>query len=190
LRFLASSFCYERFYCCQYVLKEKNEADFTPQIDSFSLKIVSSKHDLEKLAREGFEFGAYRGVVTGWLDKGAIGFCVFVGSELGHMAYVAMTEASKTSLEPPYEVDYSKNEACTGGAFTVPKHRGLGLFNYNYYHMLKFLKERGITTVRNVVARNNAASKKVISKFDTEIYAEACYLGIFRWKLWKEKDLR
>ena len=159
-------------------------------MDGFRLKIVSSRQELEKLTREGFEFGHYQSTIAGWLEKGAIGFCVFIGPELGHIAYVAMNETSKTNLEPPYKVDYSKSEACTGGAFTLPGYRGIGLFNYNYYQMLKFLKEKGITTVRNVVAVNNAASNKVIAMFNPKIYAEARYMEIFGWKLWKEKALR
>ena len=42
-RFLASSLHYERYYCCQYVLKERDDFEFMPRIDGFCFKIVSSK---------------------------------------------------------------------------------------------------------------------------------------------------
>ena len=41
---------YGDYYLYEYTLKERNEADFLPQIQDFTLKIISSNEEADKLA--------------------------------------------------------------------------------------------------------------------------------------------
>jgi hypothetical protein len=124
------------------------------------------------------------------LDKGAIAFCILVDKEIAHLGWVAMTEKAKNTFNSaPYRVDFSNKEACTGATWTNTKYRRKGLMVYGYFKRLQFLRERGITVSRNVVAKNNIASQMAHAKFDPKICGEARYLRILWWKFWTEKPL-
>jgi len=159
-------FAHGNYYLYQHATdytRYLNEADFMPKIDN--------------TARER-------------LAKGGIAFFVFVGPELAHIGWVGLTEEAKRGMgEPPYKVDFSMGEACTGGAHTMEKYRGKGLMAYGYFERLQYLRGKGVITSRNVINTSNTASQRVHAKFDPKIYAQARYLRIIRWSLWKETPL-
>jgi len=182
---------YSKFYLYRHKLKERNKADFMPRIQGFTLKVVSTNKQADQISANGFEdfrqqfINARRG-----LDKGAIAFCVYVGSELAHIGWVAMSREAKNTFDNlSYYVDFSGKEACTGGTVTIPKYRGKGLMAYGYFVRFQFLKQRGIVATRNAVNTNNIASQKVMAKFGPDMYARARYLKILRWKFWREIQL-
>ena len=186
-------FQYGTYYCYKYnpdSLKGKDEANFLPRIENFTFEIVSSKQRFDELVAEGLNFDSYEGGVRYWLDKGAIVFCIFIERELAHTGYVCLSEKAQASLELPYKVDYSNNEASTGGNVTNPKYRRMGLHTYCQFETLQFLRERGITTERIIISKSNVASQRTHAKFDYKIHAEAQYLKILWWQSWKERPLR
>ncbi len=183
------SFSYETYYCYEHTLKERDEADFMPRINDFTLKIIISKEEAGKLASRDFDFGPYFAKVGDRLDKGAIMFCIFAGQELAHIGHVCLTEEAHKNLEPPYRVNFINNEASTGGTITVPKYRGKGLMTYGYFIRFQFLKGKGITTSRNMVATSNIVSRRVMAKFSPKTYAKVYYLKVLGWRFWKEKSL-
>ncbi len=190
--FLLSYFLkYGTFYLYKHTLKERTEADFAPRIQGFTLKVVSTNKQADQISANGLEdfrqqfINARRG-----LDKGAIAFCVYVGNELAHIGWVAMSREAKNTFDGlPYYVDFTNKEACTGGTVTIPKYRGKGLMAYGYFVRFQFLRQKGIVTTRNAVKISNTASHKVMAKFGPNMYAKARYLKVLWWKFWRETQL-
>ena len=184
---------YRTYYLCEYAtenVRKLNEADFMPKIDSFTLKIVSTNEEADELEKEGLEFRSQVRGARQKLDKGAIACCLFVGQELVHKRWIAMSDEVKDSIgEPPYRIDFSNNECCHGGTWTTPKYRGMGLSTYVDFYVLRFMNERGETIHRAAIARGNIAAQKAYGKFTSRMCAEARYLRILWWKWWKEKPL-
>jgi len=183
-------FQYRTFYLYKRSVIERNEADFLPRIQNFTVKIVSTNQQADELAADSIDFRSRFVNARRCLDKGAIAFCIFVDRELAHLAWVAMSEEAKNTFDYlPYHVEFSNKEACTGGAVTIPKYRGKGLLTYSHVKRDNFLSERGIITVRNAVATNNIATQKVQVRDGPSICAKARYLKILWWKFWKETPL-
>ncbi len=189
--FLANhTFQYGTFYLYEHTMKERDKADFMPKIKEFTFHIVRSNQEANELAAKGLEFRSYSYQAWRKLDNGAIAFCVFVGQELAHIGWVALSQEAMNAFGPhPYHVDFLNREAYTGGTLTIPKYRGKGLMKYIYCERFQFLRERGIITSRNAVAISNLASHRVMGKFAPKIYAKARYLIILWWKSWKETPL-
>lgn len=178
------------YYLYEHPTRERNEAGFRPRIQNVTVKTVSSNQEADALANEGFEFRSSFFNARRMLDKGAIAFCVFVGHEIANISWLAVTETAKNAFEMfPYKVDFSNKEACNGGAFTIPKYRGLGLMGYGISKRIQFLRELGIVTVRYAIREDNIASMKALEKFEHKIYAKARYLKILCWRFWKEIPL-
>jgi hypothetical protein len=182
---------YGDYYLYEYTLKERNEADFLPQIQDFTLKIISSNEEADKLAEAiGSDFRRRFVKARKMLDKGTIAFCIFVKGEIVHIGWVALNEEAHKAVDNlPYKVDFSNNEACTGGTQTIPQYRSKGLMAYGYFKRFEFLKEKGIVVSRNAVAKSNIASQKAHAKFSPRVYAEASHLRLLWWHFWKEKPL-
>jgi len=171
-------------------IRKLNEADFMPRIDNFTLKVVSTNQEADELEADGLEFRSCALNVRERLDKGAVAFCTFVGQELVHMGWAAMTQQAKDTLpEPPYKVDFSNKEGCGAAIWTNPKYRRMGLRTYNLFKRYEFLLNNGRVISRSAIAKRNTASQKGHEKFGTRIYAEGRYLRILWWTFWKEKPL-
>lgn len=182
---------YLNVYLYEHTLSERNESDFLPRIHDFTFKIVHSNAEADRLAATmGCDFRQdFIGARAG-LDKGAVAFCVFVNGDIAHIGWVGLSSEAKNSFDPvPYHVDFSSGEACTGGTYTVPKYRGMGLMAYVYCKRFEYLRERGITVSRNAVTVDNAASQKVHAKFGPRIYARARYLRVLNLKIWRERPV-
>ena len=186
-------FWYRRSYLFEYAtenVRKLNEADFMPKIDNFTLKIVSSNQEADKLEADGLEFRSQSIYNRKALDKGAVAFCIFVEQELAYLGWVATTQEAKDSLnEPPYKVDFSKKESCTGGSVTDPKYRGMGLMGYNLWKRFEFLGQMDKVRDRAAVAKDNIPSQRATMRVRTKIHAEARYLRILWWESWKENPL-
>lgn len=183
-------FHHETYYLYEHTLKERNEADFMPKTNNFTFKIVSSAQQVDELAAEGLDLDLYFIDARQNLDKGAIAFCIFIGRELAHIGWVAITEKAKKTFDTEsYQVDFSNNEACTGGTWTHPRYRGRGLMVYGYFKRFQFLRERGITVSRNAVVTKNIISQRGHAKFGPKRYAKGHHLKILRWEFWKETPL-
>jgi len=184
---------YVHCYLYECIIQERNEADYIPKIRGFNLKIVSTNDQADEIASEGFQDIRDCDLLVNarsCLNKGAIAFCLFMGQELAHIAWVATNKEAKNTFDHlPYHVDFANGQACTGGTLTLPKFRGNGFMAYGQFKRLEFLQKQGYKTSRNAVATDNKVSQKVHAKFDPIIYAEARYLKIARWTFWKEHTL-
>jgi hypothetical protein len=184
-------FEYEDYYLYEYTIKERSEADFLPKIQDFTFKIISSNEEADKLAEAiGSDFRRRFVTARRMLDKGAIAFCIFVKGEIAHIGWIALSEEAHKAVDNlPYKVDFSNNEACTGGVETITRYRGEGLMAYGHFKRFEFLREKGIVVSRNAVAKSNIASQKAHAKFSPRVHAEAKHLKLLWWYFWKEKPL-
>ena len=187
-RLSRSLFGYSVVYLYEHTMKARSEADFLPSMQDYLYKIVSNNQQADELAQNGFQdFRRIWQAARRGLDTGGIAFCVFSGRELAHIGWVATSGEAKDTFDPlPYHVDFSSNEACTGGTWTSPKYRSQGLMKYIYFKRFQFLRENGIKISRNAVDIGNVTSHKVHAKFGPRIYARARYLKLGKWYLKKE----
>jgi hypothetical protein len=188
---VARLFVYRTYYLYECAVIDINEADFRPKIQNFVFKVVRTNQQADELAADGFEFRSSNNAYRYMLDKGAIATCIFIEQQLAYVTWIALTEESKKSIEPfPYTIDFSKNEAASGATLTNPNYRGKGLAPYGFVKQFQFLKEMGTETIRGVVLTNNISSQRFVAKFNANIYAEARYLRILWWKIWREKPIQ
>ena len=183
-------FMYGTYYLYEHIVNESKKADFLPGIRGLTFRIVSTNQQADELIADGLEFRSYVLDTRQWLGRGAIAFCIFVDGELAHISWVAMTAEVKGRLtELPFQVNFSNNEAYWGRLETNPRYQRMGLWGYSYHKILKFMRERGIVTLRFVVHTNNISTQRGYAKFGARRYAKARYLRILWWKFWKERPL-
>jgi hypothetical protein len=170
--------------------KGKTKAECMPRIQNFAFRVVATNEEADGLEAEGHEFRSQIASARQKLDNGAVAFCTFIDKELAHIGWLAMTEEAKKMLDPlPYKIDFTKNEVHTGGVWTNPKYRRLRLETHCSFKRLQFLNERNIVTGRFAIAKSNAAPQGGPARFGDRTYAEARYLKILWWTIWKERTL-
>jgi len=171
-------------------LPELHEVDFLPRIDNLTVKLVSSNEEADGLEAEGLKFRSLVPHAREALERGATACCIFVGHELVHIGWVATTQQAKDSLnEPPFRVDFSRNQSCSGGVWTSPEYRRAGLFSYSQFKRYEFLRGKGIAANFTAVAKTNVAAQVAYGRPAPTPCAEGRYLRVLWWKSWKEKPL-
>ena len=179
-------------YLYEHNLVPRPRDKFLPRLESYDSRIVHSNEEADRLVAEGLEdlraaFVFSRGPLE---KKGAVAFCVYVGSELAHIGWVALDEESKRCVDAlPFRVAFEERQACTGGTRTVPKYRGRGLMAYGYYERLEYLRKRGYVSSRCSVEVTNMASQKAHSRFAPTVYGVGRYMKLLWRTNWKEETL-
>ena len=172
-----------------YPQNDRTLSDFGPisGLAEMRHEIVTTNEQADDLEAEGLEFRSWVKNARKRLHRGAVASCVFAGSELANIVWVATTPQARDSLnEPPFKVDFSKSEAWVGDGWTNPKYRRRGLRVYGHLKGTQFLLEQGIRVSRYAIAKVNVASQMSTRKVDVQRYAEGRYLRILRWKLCRE----
>jgi len=185
-------FCRSYYVYREYIedLAEAVEADFVPGIEGLAFRIVSSNEEADELEAQGFPFRSQVANARRNLEKGATAFCLFVGQELASITWHAPNRDAQRSLgEPPYPVDYEKDEICSGGLWSNPKYRRKGLRSYSRLKRIEFLRDSGVKARRGVIARQNVLAFSGRADFQPSAFAEGRYLRILWWKSWKERPL-
>ncbi|MCJ7523043.1 MAG: GNAT family N-acetyltransferase [Dehalococcoidia bacterium] len=179
---------FEHCYLYKYTLNENIEEDFMPEACDFTFKVVAGNNEADELAAAtGYDFRRRFPVSRKSLDKGAIAFCIFVDREIVHIGWVALSQEAKREIQKlPYKVGFSNGEACTGGMWTSPDYRRMGLARYGYLKRRRFLKERGVTIARNAISVNNVASRRLFAQIGADVYAEIYYLKILCWQFFRQ----
>ena len=178
-------------YLYEHEIATRDRERFLPRLDSWQLRIMHSNAEADAVAAEGFEdirdsfVFAHRS-----LEAGAVAFCVYCGSELAHVGWVALDAAGKRRIDRlPYHVAFDAHQACTGGTYTIPKYRGAGLMPYGYYERFEYLRARGFTSSRNAVSVSNLASQKAHSRFNPVIRGIGRWRHVLWWNSWREEPL-
>ena len=186
-------FEYQTYYLWGNVIEDvrnSNEADFMPEIDNFTLKIISTNQEADELEAGGLEFRSQVKHARERLDSGAVAFCIFIGRELANISWVAMAQRAKDSLnERPFKVDFSNNESWSGGIWSSPKYRRKGLQVYNNLKRFEYLLDKEVVVDLGAIRKGNISSQKANTEFGGKIYAEGRHLKILWWKSWKERPL-
>jgi len=168
-------------------LRNLNEADFLPKVDSFDFRIVHSNEQADELEKCGLEFRSRVLNAAHKLDGGAIALLIFVEKKPVHANWLALDERAQRALgEPPYKVDYLNHEACSTGLWTHPRYRQRGLRRYARFRMLQFLHDRGIHTKRAAIEKRNVIAQQGRREYPHGPYAEGRHLKVLWWKSWKE----
>jgi len=167
-----------------------SEADFLPRIDGLTWMAVPSNEEADELEAQGFEFRSLVSNARQRLDSGVVALCIFAGTELANMAWVATTQQAKDCMgEPPYRVDFANHETCWGGIWTSPKYRRLGLRRYGRFKLDEFLLGREVVRSRGVILKSNIAAIRSRPDHFPPPYAEGRLLTILWWKSWRERPL-
>jgi hypothetical protein len=188
---------YTVYYLYKMIHKKCGEDEFLPRISNYSFKVVTTVDQLDELMAEGYDFALDAASISDMrrkIEKGCVGFLIFVDKELGNRCLIAMTEeAMFTFNRRPYKVNFANHEVCGTDNWTNPKYRNLGLATYRSYKMQTYLLENGITTSWGIIETNNKASirqhMKASSVEDKEPYAKVWYFRIFGKEFWKETPL-
>jgi len=171
-------YLHQVFIIYDHILREIDASGFNPRTDNFTFKLLQSWQEAEQLIAGGYDLQIKPTRLKHRLEKGAPAFCVFFGKHLASIGFVAVDRTAKDALgQPPYQVDFLNNEACTGGGWTDTRYRGTGFATYIYFERLKYLRERGKHIARAAVLSDNASSHALHAKFKPEIRGE---LHIFR----------
>lgn len=168
------------------------ESEVMPKVGDLTIAVVCTNREADDLEALGLEFRSY---VRNFdarkaLDRGATAICIFAGSVLATIGWVALSPGAKDSLgEPPYRVDFSNGEACSAGLWTHPRYRRQGLRAYGRLKRLEFLQRRGVHTRWGAILRGNTVAREGRAWFQPEPRAQARYLRILWWKWWQERPL-
>lgn len=177
------------FLIYEHPLQVRNEADFRPRVDGLEVRVLHSNRDADALPA-GWDPRPRFLTARRRLDIGASAFCFYLGGELAHAGWIAFTPEAKPLVDcVPFRVDFERGEACTGGTWTSPKFRGLGLMTYSYFLRLDHLRQRGYVRSRSAVAVENLASQRAHARFSPVVCAVGRYLRVGRWEYWKERPL-
>jgi hypothetical protein len=181
-------------YIIEVEMKERNESDFMPKINNFTFKILTNKSQIDELINNNFKLVYKPTKIKNRLERGAIGFCIFIEKELVSIDWVGMTEVAKKAFNDyPYKVDYANRQASKGGSWTNPKFRNMGLATYLRFKEEQFLIDKGVIKHRCIIETNNIPAIKAHEKAsqgeDYIICARAVYLRILGLRFWKETAL-
>ena len=171
-------------------LLARTEASFKPRIADFTFTFVSSNPEADELESQGLEFRSTIPNSAEWLSKGAIASCIFVGQELAHIGWIALSQEAKDALnEPPFQVHFADGEACTGQLWTRAEYQRLGLASYALTMRARLMLENGIKTERYAVNKRNISTQSFTVKYNADVCAEGRYLRILWWRSWRERPL-
>jgi len=182
-------FFYRKYHLRRINLGQIYDLDIPPMPEDYYFHVITSNSQVSELTAEGYIFHPWYPTYRYRLDKGAVVFCVFVGKELGHISWCAMTaEAARILGEPPMKVDFTNNELVTGDYWTSPKYRGKGLATYATRDRRLYLLNKGNFIERSAMAVDNVAVHR-IPRGHSSLYAIGRYMKILWWQSWKETSV-
>ena len=163
---------------------------FRPRLVRFEERFVAGNDEAELLARDHEDFTKVIPRARRGLESGAIAFCVYVGREVAHVAWLATSPAGRRALDRlGYEVRFDQGEAWTGAAWTVPSYRGRGLLTYSCRRRFEYLLCSGCEVSRGAVETNNHVSHRATMRFGPRVYATGCLWRVLGRRWWSEREV-
>ena len=174
------------YYIYRYPIPSIAPHAFRPEVERLQSRAVASIEDVTRLVAEGVEDPRMKvRTMERRLAAGAVAMCIYVGTDLGYVGWMSTCPQAKRSFDRlPYRVAFDEGEAATGGAWTVPAYRGLGLYRYGFGCELHYLKQGGSVVCCNAIAVGNIASQRGQAVYGARVRARArCVrvLGVFKW---------
>lgn len=175
-----------KYYLFEKSLIETNYRKPTPIKSDFTLKIIRTSDEVDKLVDEGFKFGLFQNIhdIKDLLVKRKILFCVFKKEEWAHSSWLSLEDNS--IIDPFFKKQSAIYTACVGICSTSPSFRGLGLYPLVLSYICEYLKENGKLIVFISTRKENIASIKGINKAGFTVYGRGYHLNIGFWTLWKQ----
>jgi hypothetical protein len=179
------------YYIYRYPIPCVDENRFRPAVDLLEVRTVESLDDVARLVADGYEDprARLRSVERG-LAAGACAVCAFVDRRFAYIGWVAISADAKRTFDPlPYHVAFDQGEGATGGAWTAPRFRGLGLYRYVFGRELDLLRRKGCTVCCNSISVGNLASQRGQAFYEARVCARARAIRILGFKKWSESPM-
>jgi hypothetical protein len=179
------------YYVYRYPIPLVDENRFRPAVEHLEVRTVESLEDVARLVDDGFEDPRARTrSMERKLAAGAFAVCAFVEGRLAYIGWVATSAPAKRSFDPlPYHVAFDEGEGATGGAWTVPRFRGLGLYRYVFGLELDLLRRKGRTVCCNSISVHNLASQRGQAFYEARVCARARSVRVLRKRWWTEQPM-
>ena len=179
------------YYIYRYPIPCVDENRFRPAVDLLEVRTVESLDDVARLLADGFEDPrAQVRPMERRLAAGAFAVCAFVDKRFAYIGWVATSANAKRSFDQlPYHVAFDRGEGATGGAWTVPGFRGLGLYRYVFGRELGLLRRKGRTVCCNSISIGNIASQRGQAFYEARVCARARAIRILGFKKWSESPM-
>lgn len=182
---------HREFYLFERYHDSWSDESFKPRLDQFEELFVADHELADRLAQSHEDFRSRSHGARNALEAGAIAFCVYVGRDVAHVAWLATTQRARKTLDGlGFEVPFHSGVAWTGAAWTAPSYRGRGLLNYGSYRRFEYLLRQGFTASRGAVEKHNYASQRTNMHFAPRVYAVGIYWRVLGRRLWSERALR
>jgi len=182
-----NSFSYRTYYLFEKKLIEPSERNLKPKISDYTLKIIRTPSEVDKLIENGFNFGDLQDIysIRELLSKETILFCVFVKEDWAHSSWLAM---DTDSVVDQFFTQHTRNSSgVIGICSTNSAYRGMGLYPFVLSQICEFMKKNGKSIAFISTAKKNLPSISGIKKAGFSVYSEGYHLNIGFWTLWKEK---
>ncbi|MFC1988437.1 GNAT family N-acetyltransferase [Chloroflexota bacterium] len=136
----------------------------------------------EQMVDEGFDIPRDREI----LDKRAILFGAFVGTELVHVTQVFVGKEAHEIYPLSFAMPYGHTVGMA--VFTAPEYRRKGIHLYTRTKVLRYLKESGVSRAWDVQEKDNEAARNSIMKLGYYMWGEGCrlrflYLFTIEWTI-------
>jgi GNAT superfamily N-acetyltransferase len=154
-----------RFY--HLSIEKASTVTVTAPCDNVSLHVIESSGQALDLAARGFEniLEALPGSGRK-LERGAVAACAFVGHELASIDWMALSDEARPAVDgTPYPPRLVDGEACTGGAYTMPRFRRRGIGEYRFSAEVQYLRARGCHVCYNTIAVWNIPSQRCVERY-------------------------
>lgn len=167
------------------------EGCFRPRLKWFEERFVADNEEADLLALDHEDFRTITRAANQGLESGAVAFCVYVGREVAHVAWLATSDRARAAMDRlGYEVHFDEGEAWTGAAWTAPPYRSNGLLTYSCHRRFEYLLNLGFETSRAAVERTNAGSHRATMRFEPCIYAVGRHWRVFGRRWWSQREAR
>jgi len=176
------------YYIYRYPISRIDENRFRPAVEHLEVRTLESLDGVARLMEQGFEDPREKVCsMERRLAAGAFAVCAFVHGRLAYIGWVATSAQAKRSFDPlPYHVAFDEGEGATGGAWTAPRFRGLGLYRYVFGIELDLLRRKGRTVCCNPISVRNLASQRGQAFYEARVCARARAIRILSFKRWTE----
>lgn len=176
-----------QFYLYEHHHREWPEGAFRPVADEFEERFVNDNRQADSLAVEHHDFRLLLPRSRNALDCGAVAFCVYSGTEVAHVAWLATSAAARSSLDHSgYAVRFEEGEAWTGSAWTVPGFRNRGLLTHSCRRRFEYLLRSGWMMSRAAVETGNTVSHRATMWFEPRVYAIGRQWRLLGRRWWSE----
>lgn len=124
-----------------------------------------------ELARQGYD--DLLSTVPGMerkLDAGAVAAFAFVGCRFASIDWMALSDRAKAAIDrTPCPASLADGEACTSGAYTVPRYRRRGIAVYRLSAEVQYLHSKGCHTCYSMIAAGNVPSQRCVERYGATV---------------------